>query len=139
VYAIFEAKQELTADHVHYAKEKAASVRRLHRTSLAAQTIDGVSRPKPLHHILAGTLTLSASWTPPLGQTLLGHLQQDADGTLDIGCIADAGWFVRTEERGYDLRAVDKPATRFLFELIAQLQAIGTAPMLDIRAYADMI
>lgn len=139
VYAVFEAKQELTADHVRYAMSKADSVRRLHRTSLAAQTIDGLSRPKPLHHILSGTLTLSATWSPPLGQTLLGHLQQDAEGTLDIGCIADAGWYDRTGERDYVLHDVDKPATRFLFELIAQLQTIGTAPMLNIRTYANMI
>lgn len=140
VYAVFEAKQELTADHVRYAMEKAASVRRLHRTTLAAQTINGLSRPKPLHHVLAGTLTLSATWTPPLGQTLLGHLLQDvANGNLDIGCIADAGWFARSGERDYDLHPVDKPATRFLLELIAKLQMIGTAPMLDIRAYASMI
>ena len=139
VYAVFEAKQEITADHVNYAMAKAASVRRLHRTSLAARTIEGLSRPKSLHHILAGTLTLSATWTPPVGQTLLGHLQQDVEGTLDIGCIADTGWYDRTGERDYMLHVVDKPATHFLFGLIAQLQTIGTAPMLDIRAYANMI
>lgn len=139
VYAVFEAKQELTADYVRYAMTKTASVRRLHRTTLAVQTIDGLSRPKPLHHIIAGTLTLSASWSPPLGQTLLGHLRQDAEGTLDIGCIADAGWYDRTGDRDYLLHTDDKPATRFLFELIAQLQTIGTVPMLDVRAYADMI
>ncbi len=139
VYAVFEAKQELTADHIRYAGEKAASVRRLHRNSLSAETIDGPSRAKPLHHILAGILTLSAGWRPPLGDTLAGHLRRDAaDELLDIGCIADAGWFTRKVDQ-FELNTVDKPATRFLFELIAQLQAIGTAPMLDIRAYANMI
>jgi hypothetical protein len=139
VYAIFEAKQELTADYVRYAMDKSASVRRLHRTSLAAPTIDGLSRPKLLHHIIGGVLSLSATWTPPLGETLLSHLQREtASNVLDLGCIADSGWFVR-REGAFELHAVDKAATRFLFELIAQLQAIGTAPMLDIRAYAGMI
>src|SRR5882724_3801964 len=32
VYAVFEAKQSVNADHVAYAKKKIASVRRLHRT-----------------------------------------------------------------------------------------------------------
>ena len=114
-------------------------MRRLHRNSLSAETIDGPSRAKPLHHILAGILTLSAGWRPPLGDTLAGHLRRDAaDELLDIGCIADAGWFTRKVDQ-FELNTVDKPATRFLFELIAQLQAIGTAPMLDIRAYANMI
>jgi hypothetical protein len=30
----------------------------------------------------------------------------------------------------------DKAATAFLFELIARLQALGTVPALDARAYA---
>ena len=139
VYAVFEAKQELTAKHVRYACRKAASVRLLHRTSLPAQTIDGLSRPKPLHDIIAGTLTLSAGWSPPLGDALLTHLDGGgADGMLDIGCVADAGWFER--DRGaYRMHPTDKAAVRFLFELIARLQAIGTAPMLDVRAYARMI
>src|SRR3546814_17119907 len=38
VYAVFEAKQELTADYIRYAGEKAAYVRRLHRTSLSARS-----------------------------------------------------------------------------------------------------
>src|SRR3546814_12389868 len=94
---------------------------------------------KPLHHILAGILTLSAGWKPPLVDTFAGHLRRDLDEeSLDIGCIADAGWFTKCAD-SFELNTVDKAATRFLFELIAQLQAIGTAPMLDIRAYASMI
>ncbi|MBX9729633.1 MAG: hypothetical protein K2X31_12060 [Sphingopyxis sp.] len=139
VYAVFEAKQVLTADHIRYAREKAASVRRLHRTSLSAQTIGGPSRPKPLHHILAGILTLDAGWTPPLGETLNCHLRQDmGEGVIDLGCVANAGWFAR-RDNNFEVISIDKATTRFLFELIAQLQAIGTAPMLDVRAYAGMI
>lgn len=139
VYAVFEAKQELTADHIRYARDKAASVRRLHRTSLSAETIEGPSRPKPLHHILAGIITLGAGWTPPLGDTLIGHLRQDmAEGVIDLGCVANAGWFTR-RDNDFEVASIDKAATRFLLELIAQLQAIGTAPMLDLRAYAGMI
>jgi hypothetical protein len=32
-----------------------------------------------------------------------------------------------------------KPATAFLFELIARLQDIATVPMIDIRAYASWL
>lgn len=140
VYAVFEAKQETTADHVKYAMQKAASVRHLHRTSLGTQTINGMTNPKPLHHIMGGILTLSSIWTPPLGNTLIGHLRQDIEnGSLDMGCVADAGWFIRAGDRDFTCHAVDKAATRFLFELIAQLQAIGTALVIDMRAYAAMI
>ena len=34
VYAVFEAKQTLNAEHVRYARAKVATVRQLHRTSL---------------------------------------------------------------------------------------------------------
>ena len=140
VYAVFEAKQETNADYVRYAMEKAASVRALQRTSLPAQTISGRTEPKPLHHIIAGMLTLGSTWRPALGDTLIGHLNQEIEGgRLDIGCIADAGWFTRNAEEGFDLHTVDKAATRFLFELIAQLQTLGTAPVIDTRAYAQMI
>lgn len=140
VYAVFEAKQETTAEYLRYAIEKASTVRALHRTSLAVQTIDGQREPKPLHHILAGILTLTSAWVPAVGDTLSGHLSHGLEGgQLDIGCIADAGWFVRREDGEYELHAVDKAATRFLFELIALLQGIGTVPMLDARAYAKMI
>jgi hypothetical protein len=140
VYAVFEAKQELTAEHVQYAKVKVASVRKLTRTSLSTQTITGLSPKKALHHILGGTLTLSSGWSPALGETLLGHLTKEVpDGVIDIGCIADAGWFNRQPDGTYAQYSVDKAATRFLFELIAQLQAIGTVPVIDVRAYAAMI
>src|SRR3546814_14501669 len=93
----------------------------------------------PYTTLFRSILTLSAGWKPPLGDTLAGHLRRDLDEeSLDIGCIADAGWFTKCAD-SFELNTVDKAATRFLFELIAQLQAIGTAPMLDIRAYSSMI
>ena len=32
-----------------------------------------------------------------------------------------------------------KPATAFLFELIARLQDVATVPMIDVRAYASWL
>ena len=75
VYAIFEAKQDMTAEHVAYAQRKAMSVRKLHRTSMPVPTVDGLKAPKEPGPILAGLLTLSCTWTPPLGGTMLQHLQ----------------------------------------------------------------
>lgn len=140
VYAVFEAKQEINAEYIKYAMLKAATVRRLYRTSLPVQTIDGHRAAKHPHKILAGILTLSSGWTPPLGAALMGNLQQEIDdGSLDMGCIADAGWFSLSEDAIYSAVTIDKAVTRFLFELIARLQTIGTVPMLDPRAYAAQI
>lgn len=140
VYAVFEAKQDLTAEHIDYAQRKVASVRRLHRTSLPVPTVDGERPAKPLHHMLGGIVTLSCSWAPPFGDTMLRNLMYDqGSGRLDIGCVASAGLFQIGDTGTYSLMPATMPATRFIFELIARLQSIATVPMIDVRAYAAKI
>jgi hypothetical protein len=137
VYAAFEAKQDLTGEHIAYAQKKIASVRRLHRTSLPVPTIDGTKPAKDPPWILGGIVTLGSTFSPPLGDTLARHLDMDRDlGRLDLGCIADAGMFVHGETDAYAFWTGARAATQYLFELIARLQQMGTAPMIDVRAYA---
>lgn len=137
VYGVFEAKQEITAHEVEYAKKKVASVRKLHRTSLPIPYAQGTYDPKPLIPILGGILTFESSWSPPLGQPLLSALSQDVEhGALDFGCVAAAGYFSRLKDGSYDIQVGGKPATAFLFKLISQLQFSGTVPMIDVGAYA---
>jgi hypothetical protein len=61
--------------------------------------------------------------------------KEEKDSRLDIGCIAAHGIFYAANE-AYSMVAETKPATAFLMELIARLQELATAPMIDIRAYA---
>lgn len=137
VYAVFEAKQDLTGEHIAYAQKKIASVRRLHRTSLPVPTIDGMKPAKDPPWILGGIVTLGSAFSPPLGDTLVRHLETDRDlGRLDLGCVADAGIFAYGDTGAYEFQTGARAATRYLFELIARLQQIGTAPMIDVRAYA---
>ncbi|NNE40165.1 MAG: hypothetical protein HKN14_04515 [Marinicaulis sp.] len=138
VYAAFEAKQSLNAEHIAYAQQKIASVRRLHRTSLPIPYAKGTYPPKPLIPILGGALTFESDWSPALGEPLKHALAVDAgDGKLDFGCIAAHGYFNYDEAlQSYDFHDGAKPATGFLFKLISQLQFSGTVPMIDIQAYA---
>ena len=137
VYAVFEAKQDLTAEYIGYAQTKIAKVRKLTRTSLPVPTVSGEEMAKEPHHIIGGILTLSCRWKPPFGDTMRGHLESDlGDGRLDIGCVARSGFFTFDDENRYTFYAIPKPVTAFLLELIASLQAIGTVPMIDVRAYA---
>ena len=138
VYAVFEAKQQITADHITQARDKIISVRRLFRTSRPAMTNEGLKAPREhLHSILGGILTLGSCWTPPIGDTLLRHLEADLDeGLLDLGCIAAAGIFAHIKDKEFSFIASDKAATHFLFELISRLQAMGTVPVIDMQAYA---
>jgi hypothetical protein len=139
VYAVFETKQTIFAGQVNYAQDKVQSVRKLKRTSLPIPHAGGVFLPKPLPYILGGLLTFESDWNPALGDTLLAALASKADRRLDLGCVAAHGIFQSTESGGYLLTHQGKPATAFLFELIARLQTSGTVPMIDVRAYAKWL
>jgi hypothetical protein len=136
VYGVFEAKQTLNADLVRYARAKSASVRKLHRTSLPIPHAGGTYEAKTPMPILAGVLTFESDWNPPLGDPLQKALSNgDAISRLDLGCVAVHGMFYRADDK-FVFAAEKKPATAFLFELIAHLQELATVPMIDVRAYA---
>lgn len=136
VYAVFEAKQTVNAKHVAYAGQKVATVRSLKRTSLPIPHAGGTYTPKDIHHILGGVLALESEWNPPLGEHLKTALDAlDERARLDLGCVAAHGVIARSNDN-FEIRAVPKPATAFLLELIARLQEVATVPMLDVRAYA---
>jgi hypothetical protein len=141
VYAVFEAKQTANAALVAYAQEKVASVRRLHRTSLPIPYAKGVYPAKPLIPILGGLLTFESEWSPPLGRSFGKALSKGTGkGRLDIGCVASHGHFFGDGPGGaYQFVNEGKPATAFLFKLIAQLQFSGTVPMIDVDAYAKWL
>lgn len=141
VYAVFEAKQTVDASLVSYAQEKAASVRRLHRTSLPIPHAGGTYPAKPLIPILGGVLAFESEWKPAMGKPLDTVLNSGTgDKQLDLGCIASHGDFFRDPDAGaYSFVSESKPATAFLFKLISRLQFSGTVPMIDIEAYAQWL
>ncbi len=137
VYAVFEAKQSINAGQVAYARDKVASVRRLHRTSLPIPHAGGTYPPRPLPHILGGLLTFESEWSPALGQPFTDALSGgDAETRLDLGCVAAHGMFGCDAGGCHTIVPQGKPATAFLLELIARLQSSATVPMIDVRAYA---
>lgn len=137
VYALFEAKQDIRPRYVRYAQQKVATVRRLHRTSAPVQTIDGRRTAKP-QPILAGFLAFENTWkTADIGKYLSPLLAADQDkGRLDFGCIAAYGTFGCQGADCVSPAPHDKATTCFLLELITQLQRLGTAPAIDMAAYA---
>lgn len=141
VYAVFETKQAINSVQVNYAKEKIASVRKLHRTSLPIPFANGNYPAKPLIHIYGGLLTFESDWSPPMDQPLLDSLEiVDSDASLDFGCVAAHGYFCQNQPSStYDIVRGGKPATAFLFKLISLLQFSGTVPMIDIQAYAKWL
>jgi len=137
VYALFEAKQDIRPRYVRYAQRKVATVRRLYRTSAPVQTIDGqrTAEPQPM---LAGFLALENKWkTADMGKYLSPLLAADqGEGRLDFGCIAAYGTFGCEGANCVSPAPHDQAATCFLLELITRLQRMGTAPAIDMAAYA---
>lgn len=140
VYAVLEVKQDLTRDHVLYAGTKAASVRRLHRTSAPVPHVEGVAQPRSVPPIVAGILTYQSSWTPPFGspfQLVLSELTSEQ--RLSIGCALLHGTFEAHYSEGgkSDLTVIDGPRSlvQLLMRLLKQLQALATAPAIDYEAY----
>lgn len=138
VYAVFEAKQTLNAEHVEYARQKVASVRRLCRTSLPIPHAGGTYPDKKPVHIRGGLLALDSDWKPAFGDPLSESLGSGEDcDSLDLGCVATRGYFEFDEQKQeYETHEPSKPSTAFLFALISQLQSSGTVSMIDMRAYA---
>ncbi|MEM0954902.1 MAG: DUF6602 domain-containing protein [Pseudomonadota bacterium] len=136
VYAVFEAKQSMNATLVKYAQNKVASVRGLKRTSLPIPHAGGRHPAKTPQHILGGMLTLESDWCPPFGDAFKRAVTLEDSGSLDLGCIAARGDFYRELGTGEYSIDTEKPATRFLFRLISELQNVATVPRIDVEAYA---
>lgn len=140
VYGILEVKQDLSREHVLYAGEKAASVRRLHRTSAPIPYAEGAYKPRPLPRIVAGIVTYQSSWTPPFGEPFRSALTElPTDNQLDVGCALLHGAFEARYPDGnsVELTVVEGPRSlvQFLMRLLKQLQALATAPAIDYEAY----
>lgn len=140
VYAVLEVKQDLTREHVLYAGKKAASVRRLHRTSAPIPYAEGAYKPRALPRIASGILTYQSSWSPPFGVPFKDALAElGAEQQLDVGCALIQGAF----EADYpdvgevELTVVEGPRSlvQFLMRLLKRLQALATAPAIDYEAY----
>lgn len=138
VYAIFEAKQTITAEYVRYAADKIKSVKRLHRTSLPIPHAGGTYPAKPPINIIGGILTFESDWNPGMGKSLKNVLEEVE--VLEMGCIASHGYFTFDKDiNEYKFIIEGKPATAFLFKLISELQFSGTVPMIDVLEYSKWL
>jgi hypothetical protein len=140
VYGVLEVKQDLTRDHVLYAGQKAASVRRLHRTSAPIPYAEGSYKPRPLPRIIAGIVTYHSSWSSPFGDPLREALSElTTEAQLDIGCALVNGAFEVQYRSGQtvDLTVVEaqRSLVQFLMRLLKQLQGLATAPAINYDAY----
>lgn len=169
VYAIFEVKPDIQGNvgdksHIEYAAEKIESVRILKRTSTDMINSGRVTPARQLTKIIGGILSSTNSFTHKNNDTIKQHLsEQQGLKSIDIGCIADYGFFYvdyngeeDDKEINFNTRIVDYYKNRsienitfsnsenslvsFFLQLTNYLQqAIGTIPAIDLNAYSKTI
>lgn len=138
VYAVFESKPHFDKGYLEYAGDKAASVRKLHRTSVQVVHIDGISKPKQLFPIVAGIVAPKSSWSDGLGKTFEKHLPTSDMEILDCGCALEHGSFDRFDG-SLKVSSSEGSLIYFLFRLLSKLQSLGSAPAVDWSTYASII
>jgi len=139
VYAVFEVKPELDGANTKYAAEKAASVRRLRRTSAPIPHAGGTYEAKSPPDIIAGILCTKPGWHPPFGDPFHIALRAlTSDEHLDLGCVLEAGSF-HTNGLGATLKTEvsigDVALVSFWLRLLEALQSRGTVAALDYSEY----
>lgn len=138
VYALFECKPTINKAYVEYAENKAASVRRMHRTSVAISHAGGMFKPKEPFKILAGLLAPHASWADGLGESFQRNLSTDEACRLDCGCALEHGCFDLYDGELH-VAAEQGALMFFLFRLLSRLQTLGTVAAIDWAAYSRII
>ncbi len=136
VYCVLEVKPTLTKEYLHYAGDKAASVRKLKRTSVPIAYAAGTYEPKPLFPITAGIISANIEWKRGCsGEAFKKSLAAlRGDQALDCGLALSDRAFdtysgtLELSERGGSLAA-------FLFRLLHRLQSLGTVPAVDWSRY----
>ncbi len=139
VFAVFEVRPRLDRGVVEYAQRKAASVRRLHRTSRPLVDRGKPRSPREPFEIIAGVLTIESDWSPSFGDPLLSVLKDDrSSGRLQLGCALKDGAFealFEADDVRIDVSEDDGAFLFFLLRLFHGLQLIGSPMAIDLRAY----
>lgn len=144
VYAVFEVKQKFDKTNLEYAAKKAASVRRLKRTSTSFAHSGGVNKPVRPKEILAGLLALTSEWKSGLGDSFNGLVKGlPKESRLNLGCVLKTGSFELVDSKAGQAKvrlfSHDEALIQFFLALLAKLQKVGSVPAMDIRAYAGRI
>jgi hypothetical protein len=141
VYAVFECKPTIHKDYLEYAADKAASVRRMHRTSVAIPHAGPVPYPpKPQIDLVSGIVAMNIEWADGFGDTFTKlHKRLTGDRRLDCGLAVSGASFDTYDDGAYTFGPPDNALVFFLFRLLKRLQAVGTVPAVDWAAYAQQL
>jgi len=142
VYAVLEVKQTLDSKTIKDAARKAASVRRLRRTSVPLLSTGSAYPPKTPQPILAGVLSRESVWRDKFRSRTTFYLNRlSAEGRLDLGCsLAQMAFEVpaageATGASRVEFSEPEEALIYFMLRLIQRLQQMGAAPAIDLAEY----
>lgn len=141
VYAIFECKPKIDKGYLEYAADKAASVRKLKRTSVEIHHAGGIYPAKKHFDIVAGILAIEVDWKDGFGVSFRTvHEALCADRGVDCGfAAAGASFDVFDGPSLYKYGPTDNALAYFAFRLLWKLQSLATVPAVDWLAYAETL
>lgn len=141
VYAVFECKPIIDKGYLKYAADKAASVRKLKRTSVEIHTASGRIPPKQNFEIVAGILAIEVDWKDGFGKAFQDvHAKLPKAGKIDCGFAATGACFdVFDGEGQYMFGPSDNALAHFAFRLLSKFQSLATVPAVDWMAYANQL
>lgn len=141
VYAVFEIKQEATTANLAYAAKKVESVRKLARTSAPIPHAGGKFTPVVPKEIIAGFLALTTNGKKPtLSQSFAKDLKKlPAMKRINLACVLERGAvsveFPKKGPAKARLFPPEQALINFFLSLLFKLQAVGSVPAMDIKAY----
>lgn len=142
VYAVFECKPTIDKAYLEYAGEKAASVRRLKRTSVEIHHAGGTYPAKKSFDIVAGILAIDVDWAQGLDSDSFRrvHAELTGDKVVDCGFAATGASFdIFAEKRAYRFGPAENALAFFAFRLLSRLQSLATVAAVDWMAYANRL
>ena len=154
VFAVFEVKQNLNADHIKYAQKKIESVRQLKVVSGDIYTLDGgCHRGKTPYEIIGGLLTYKSDWAI---DNIINNLEKTLSDTKKLNkinfiCCLKAGTYDFTYQiecssfMGENVELLTNITTNSngnngvlisaYFKLLRMLTKLGNCLAIDYNAY----
>lgn len=141
VYAVMEVKPTVNKGYLDYAGKKAASIRRLKRTSIPIPHAGGTYPPKPLFEITAGLIAPNIEWADGFGTPFLGHhaaLKKEC--RLDcVLALTHASFDIFDPSVNHTISPSKNALVFFTFRLLQKLQSLGTVPAICWNSYASQL
>ena len=141
VYAIFECKPTIDKGYLEYAAEKAASVRKLKRTSVEIHHAGGVFPAKKLFDIVAGILAIEVDWAEGFKSEAFEQRKRPNRRPSHRLRLRGEGCELRhvCRRQVLHLRPEGQRLAFFAFRLLWKLQSLATVPAVDWMAYANQL